>query len=284
MRNRLDKANIDSAVVSGFGYEWQRFDQRALEEGELQQIFEDYFRIFPWSVLSPKAVGADIGCGSGRWAQIAAPRVGFLHLVDASKEALSVARGSLSSFMNVDFHQKSVGSLPFADGTLDFAYSLGVLHHVPDTRAALREIARTLKADAPFLLLPLLSLENRPPWYRTMWKLSDVARRLVARLPDALRHCLSAPIALFVYWPLARSSAWLDRHGHLPSTWPLAYYRDKSFYTMRTDALDRFGTPLEQRFTKSQISRMLRDAGFNEIKFSGGPPSGAPVCRKVASE
>jgi len=49
---------------------------------------------------------------------------------------------------------------------------------------------------------------------------------------------------------------------------PLSSYRDLSFYTMRTDALDRFGTRLEQRFTKSQIKEMMEDAGLEGVVFS----------------
>jgi len=53
---------------------------------------------------------------------------------------------------------------------------------------------------------------------------------------------------------------------------PLSFYRDHSFYTMRTDARDRFGTPLEKRFTRSQIEKMMLDAGLKEIRFSESAP------------
>ena len=280
MRNRLDKANIDSAVVSGFGYEWQRFDQRALEEGERQQIFHDYFRIFPWETLTSTSVGADIGCGSGRWAKVAAPLVGTLHLVDASEEALSVAYASLSLMGNVCFHQASVSLMPFEDISLDFAYSLGVLHHVPDTVAALREVARILKPGAPFLLYLYYAFDNRPLWYRITWKVSDIIRKVVAHFPNPLRHLLSEVFAASIYWPLARIALWLERRGRLPASWPLAYYRDKSFYTMRTDALDRFGTALEKRFTREQIQIMLKSAGFIRVRFSDRPPFWCAVAEK----
>ena len=49
---------------------------------------------------------------------------------------------------------------------------------------------------------------------------------------------------------------------------PLSQYRHNSFYTMRTDALDRFGTRLEKRFTKSEIRDMMLAAGLDEITFS----------------
>ena len=45
-------------------------------------------------------------------------------------------------------------------------------------------------------------------------------------------------------------------------------YRNTSFYTMRTDSRDRFGTPLEQRFTRSEIKDMMLAAGLDDIKFS----------------
>ena len=41
---------------------------------------------------------------------------------------------------------------------------------------------------------------------------------------------------------------------------------------MMTDSLDRFGTKLEKRYTKSEIESMLLKAGFKDIKFSDSPP------------
>lgn len=53
---------------------------------------------------------------------------------------------------------------------------------------------------------------------------------------------------------------------------PLSDYRNKPFYVLRTDALDRFGTRLEHRFSKKEIADMLERAGFNNISFSESPP------------
>ena len=53
---------------------------------------------------------------------------------------------------------------------------------------------------------------------------------------------------------------------------PLNVYRNASFYTMRTDSLDRFGTKLELRFTKSQIKEMLIKGGLENITFSNSIP------------
>ena len=277
-------SNVDTAVVSGFGDEWTRMPQTRLSAGEQANIFTDYFDIFPWASLPTGSVGADIGCGSGRWAQLAAERCGTLHVADASTQALEVARKNLSHQENVIFHHASVGKLPFPDEALDFAYSLGVLHHVPDHDAALREIARTLKPGAPFLVYLYYAFDNRPPWFRAIWSVSNVLRIVISRMPHSLRFLICQILAMTAYWPLSRLGAALEKIGHMPAAWPLAYYRDKSFYTMRTDALDRFGTRLEKRFTRNQIQSLLEQAGFRNVRFSDKPPFWCAVAVRAAHD
>jgi ubiquinone/menaquinone biosynthesis C-methylase UbiE len=263
--------NVDHVVVAGFADEWKRFDQRALSPADRARIFDDYFSQFPWSRLTAGAVGADIGCGSGRWALLAAPRVGLLHCVDPG-DAIEVARRGLAGQSNIRFHRVDVGNLPFADESLDFAYSLGVLHHVPDTAAALRQIARKLKPGAPFLVYLYYAFDNRPMWFRWIWRTSELLRRAISSLPYRIRYVASQLIAAAVYWPLARSARLVESLGGRLANWPLAYYRDKAFYVMRTDALDRFGTRLEKRFSRAQIQEMMEDAGFHDIRFADHVP------------
>lgn len=52
--------NFDVNVVKDFGSEWSRFDQSGLPATDYSEIFDDYFRIFPWAELSSKSIGADI--------------------------------------------------------------------------------------------------------------------------------------------------------------------------------------------------------------------------------
>jgi SAM-dependent methyltransferase len=264
--------NIDDRVVDGFGEEWTRFDQADVEAAELRRTFDEYFAVFPWSRLPSDAIGFDLGCGSGRWARFVAPRVGRLHCIDASAAALQVARRNLSAFANCVFEQASVDALPLPDGSAHFGYSLGVLHHVPDTAAGIRACARKLAPGAPLLLYLYYRFDNRPGWYAALWRLSDIPRRVISRFSAGPRAAASSLIALLVYWPLARFSRAVDAIGAPGHRLPLHYYSRRSFYTMRTDALDRFGTSLEQRFTRREIEQMMRDAGLCDIVFSDGPP------------
>jgi SAM-dependent methyltransferase len=278
--------NIDQETVEGFGDEWTRFDQSELSDEERRTVFDEYFSEFPWDRIGRDAVGFDAGCGSGRWALLAAPRVGKLHAVDASEAALAVARRNLAALENVAFHQRSIDDLPFEDGSMDFGYSLGVLHHMPDTRAAIAACVRKLKEGAPLLLYLYYAFDNRPRWFRAAWQVSDFGRRVISRMPYGLRFVTTQAIAASVYWPLARSARVLERFGLPVDAVPLSFYRDRSFYVMRTDALDRFGTQLEQRFTRDEIREMMESAGLESIRFRDGSPYWCAVgfkARKTAA-
>jgi ubiquinone/menaquinone biosynthesis C-methylase UbiE len=274
--------NVDPDVAAGFGHEWSTFRQGEHEfsPADREAIFRSYFHIFPWDELPPDPVGIDVGCGSGRWSVMVAPKVAHLHLLDASPDALAVARQNLAEAANVSFHLASVGNIPIDDNSLDFAFSLGVLHHVPDTAAAIRAIAAKLRSGAPFLIYLYYALDNRPWWYRAIWRLSNIFRVLISSLPPTVRLIISQTIAAIVYWPLARSAALVERMGFSAAGIPLEFYRHRKFYVMRTDAYDRFCTSLEQRFTRRQIEQMLTEAGFGEIRFSEEVPHWCAVGRK----
>ncbi len=264
--------NIDRKTVEGFGDEWRRFDQSALDPAESEKLFERYFRIFPWDALPPDAAGFDMGCGSGRWARIAAKRVGRLLCVDASEAALHVARRNLAGSANCTLALGTVDALPMANDSMDFGYAIGVLHHVPDTAAGLRCCVEKLKPGAPFLLYLYYSLDNRPWWFRAIWRVSNLFRLIVSRLPFRLRLPVTQIIASLVYYPLARLSLIMERLGLPVSGIPLSSYRHSSFFTMRTDTLDRFGTRLEQRFSRQQVVEMMERSGLERIVVSEAVP------------
>ena len=274
--------NIDPDTVADFGREWARFDQRDLGGNEIAAMFEAYFAVFPWHTLPKDAIGFDAGCGSGRWAALAAPRVGHLHCIDASAEALAVARRRLGAQDNCSFDHAPVDHMPLADASMDFGYCLGVLHHVPDPAAGLRACAAKLKRGAPLLVYIYYALDNRPRWFRLVWRITDGVRRLIAGLPFRIKSVLTEPIAVLVYWPLARLSLLLEKLGLNVEPLPLSSYRRRSLYSMRTDALDRFGTRVEHRFTAPQIEAMMIAAGLTDIRFSPAPPWWCAVGFKAA--
>jgi SAM-dependent methyltransferase len=274
-------ANIDPLTVAGFGEEWSAYDQTRLGEAEHRALFDAYFSIFPFSDLPPDAEGFDLGCGSGRWAALVAERVGRLHCIDPSQQALEVARRRLEGRPGIAFHLAGADSIPLADGSQDFGYSLGVLHHIPDTAAAMRDAVSKLKPGAPFLVYLYYSFDNKPRWFRYLWKASEGGRWSISRLPFPLRKAATSAIAAGVYWPLTRLARAAEALGLDVANVPLSAYRRSSFYTMRTDALDRFGTRLEQRFSREEVARMMEAAGLTGIVFREGVPYWVACGRKA---
>src|SRR5579884_102415 len=143
--------NVDWKSVEAFGRQWSTYDQTGLTDRERDEIFAHYFEHFPWSALPANAVGFDFGCGTGRWAHCVASRVGKLYCLDASPRALAVAKAALRTHANCDCLLVDE-AIPLADGTMDFGYALGVLHHLPDPEHGLRACVSKLKPGAPFLL------------------------------------------------------------------------------------------------------------------------------------
>jgi SAM-dependent methyltransferase len=271
LKNNINNQNLDEDTVKSFGDEWSRFDQSELSDNDANRIFNEYFAIFPWDKLPNNAIGFDMGCGSGRWAKLMAPRVGHLHCIDPSS-ALDVAKRKLSSLTNVSFHCATVDDNPIPKNSQDFGYSLGVLHHLPDTALAIQACTSMLKPGAPFLVYLYYAFDNRSVPFKMIWHSTDLMRRVICRLPASIKHLVTDALAAFLYFPLARLSLFVELLGLAVESIPLSYYRNHSFYTMRTDSRDRFGTPLEQRFTRNEIAAMLDAGGLCDVRFSNHAP------------
>ena len=275
--------NVDDRVVEAFGDLMSRFEAGSLDDRELAQIFDVYESIFPWHDLPPDPIGFDAGCGSGRWARFFAPRVGRLICIDASVEALDVARRVLADHDNVEFRHEDLSAMGIADGSCDFGYSLGVLHHIPDTEDATRACIRKLKPGAPFLVYVYYDLEGVGVVRRSLLTVATGLRMLISRLPRQIRHLVTDLLALVLYLPLARLARSVEQSGRDPSRIPLFQYRNRSLYVIRNDALDRFGTRLEKRYSRAEVVELLEGSGLSDIAFSDGPPWWVAVGRRSAN-
>jgi len=263
--------NIDEKVIREFGQEWTKFNFDSESQQILEETFLDYFSIFPWNILSKNAVGFDMGCGSGRWAKFIAPKVRELNCIEPSN-AIEVAKKNLRNYDNVNFLNETTEDCSLPSNSQDFGYCLGVLHHIPNTQDAINDCVRLLKKGAPFLLYIYYNFENKPPWFKFIWQLSDAIRKVVSVLPKNLKYPICNIIAVLVYFPLSRVAFLLEKFGVNVENIPLSQYRNKPFYYCKNDSLDRFGTRLEQRFSKSQITNMLLKSGCKNIKFSSNSP------------
>jgi len=276
--------NLDQGVIESFGQEWVAFDYAETETAEaLNTQFLAYCAPIDLSQFDPTtSIAADFGAGSGRWSSRLAPYFSLVYALEPSNGAAAVLRNKFASGSKIKVLQESVGANSIADGSLDLAMSLGVLHHIPNTGLAIKDVSRTIKPGGYFLCYLYYNLENKPLYYKLIFKGVNLVRKVVSNLPQPIKRVTANVIAALVYWPLARISKVLTKLGRDTSNFPLHHYADMPFVMLANDALDRFGTTLEQRFSKTQITEMVQAASFDvsTLKFSDSEPFWTFAVRK----
>jgi SAM-dependent methyltransferase len=277
-----DDANISAETVESFGDEWEQF--ATFKDSELTDIGADYFDLVPESFLDGNRVALDVGCGSGRWTRLIAPRMKSVEAVDPSS-AVFVAQKNCAHLGNVRVSQASVANLPFERESFDLVFSLGVLHHIPDTSAGIGSCVEMVRPGGLFLVYLYYSLDNRGWFFRAAFHVVNSARSVVSKLPQGIKRLVCDAIAVAVYLPMANLAKLAQSFcgTQAAERLPLNYYRKTRFQIMRNDSRDRFGTPLEQRFSKAQIHSMLEQAGLVDIQFSPKQPFWVAVGKKPES-
>lgn len=267
----IGENNIDPKVVNEFGDEWLKFHEH--DDDLVKKGGEEYFDILTNEMINSKTYVLDIGCGTGRWTKYLAPKVGFIEAIDPS-DAIFAADKLLDKIENVRLSKASIETLPFADGTFDFVMSIGVLHHIPNTKQALIDCVTKVKKGGYFFVYLYYNLDRRGTFYKSLFHASDLIRKTVSRLPGKLKHFVCDILALIIYMPFILLGRFFKSLGFndLAKRMPLHGYQNRSFFMIRNDALDRFGTRLEQRFSKKEIIQMMETAGLTDIIVSPGIP------------
>jgi SAM-dependent methyltransferase len=276
-----DGKNIDAEVVKTFGDEWLKFKDYSDEE--IRSVAVMYFDILNEHIINKDTYGLDIGCGTGRWTKYLSDKVGFIEALDPS-DAVFAADELLKGIDNVRITKASVETIPFDDETFDFAMSIGVLHHIPDTQAAMADCVKKVKKGGHFFCYLYYNLENKGPLFDALFWLSNILRKIVSRLPAKLKRFVCDILAVVLYMPFIYLSRFLKFLGFrkMAKAIPLSDYADKSFFITRNDSLDRFGTTLEQRFSKQEVITMMEKSGLENIVVSEGSPFYHAVGRRNA--
>lgn len=272
--------NIDAEVVKSFGDEWLKFHD--FSDKNIEIGANEYFDILTDEIVNKNTYGIDIGCGTGRWTKFLTKRIGFLEAIDPS-DAIYAADNLLGDIENVRLTKASIETIPFNDETFDFAMSIGVLHHIPDTKQAMKDCVKKVKKGGYFYCYLYHNLETRGWWFKTLYWLSNLIRYPVCRLPAGLKRFVCDILAIVIYMPLVLWVRFLVLIGlrNVAKKMPLSAYNNKSFFIIRNDALDKFGTRLEQRFSKKQVMQMMQNCGLSDIVISPGTPFYHAIGKKI---
>lgn len=277
----ISNENIDQETVQSFGAEWNAF--HGFSEQEVSLLSQEYFDIVTSKMVNSDTIMADFGCGSGRFTKYWQGKAKRIVAIDPS-DAVFAADKLIGKDDTIDIVKASIADIPFPDHYFDFGMSIGVLHHIPDTQQAMNSCVQKIKPGGYFYTYLYYNLDNRGWLFRLIWKASNVFRVIIAALPQKLKVIVCDLLAFVVYVPLVGLVRFLKLVGLPKSFWskiPLSAYENKSLFIIRNDALDRFGTPLEQRFSKKEIEAMMTNAGLVNIVFSDCVPYWHAVGQKA---
>ncbi len=144
--NGIGRFVPDDEYVGNFSFEWTQHQTTQLDSAHAMRESEERFADslpYPLTELAGKLV-LDVGCGMGRFAEIVLKYGGSVVGIDLSF-AVDAAWKNMGRHPQANFLQANVYSLPFAPESFDLIYSLGVLHHTPDPRAAFDQLPQLLK-------------------------------------------------------------------------------------------------------------------------------------------
>jgi len=251
---------VTDRTFESFGYEWTTFaDVQPEDEG----FWRHYTADVPWDDLRD-AVGADLGCGKGRYSRPTARHLGGLVALDGS-DAVSSAARNLGGEPNVVVVRADLRDAALAEGGFGFVSCLGVLHHLPDPEAAFSGITRLL---APGGIL-LVYLYSRPEGHgaRSLGLRAAAAlRRVTVGVPHRILRPLCYPLALALYAMVVVPGAAGDRRGTKRlAALPLDVYRGSPLRSLWLDTFDRLSAPLEYRFTWEEIRPWVEAAGLDVL-------------------
>lgn len=252
-------------TAASFGFEWRRFSLNMLE---WERNFLGYVQPRGPEFFQGKRV-LDAGCGSGRHAYHAARYGAEVVAVDLS-DAIDVARENTRGTGRVYTVQADLYHLPFPPESFDFVYSFGVLHHLPDPEAALRNLVRSVKPGGEIQIY-VYWWPERQPVKRLLLGAVRCLRTVTTRFPHELLYWLSYPLAATAYVLFVLPYRVLR---HLPGcNWlaerlPMRQYADYPFRVCVNDQFDRFSAPIEHRYTRAEVEALLERAGLENVSVT----------------
>jgi len=272
--------NIDIEVVNSFGEEWLKFQY--FSDEMIISCGEEYFDLISDDILNKNSYVLDIGCGSGRWTKYLTGRAGFIEAIDPSN-SIFAADNLLENISNVRLAKAAIESIPFNNETFDFVMSVGVLHHTPNPPKAMIDCVKKVKKGGYFYCYLYHNLESKNWLSKVLFRSGEQIRKIVCRLPMRTKAYVCDVIAVVVYLPIIFCVRLLIAGGFKKTAleMPLGAYHNKSFFIIRNDSLDKFGTRLEHRYSKQEIEEMMLNSGLVDIKISDGIPYYHAIGRKA---
>lgn len=256
-----------SNYANSFGFQWQRYARTQLDDEGSDESEKDFRRktgLTPEDLKGKRVL--DVGCGMGRYADVATRWGAQVVGIDLSAAA-EVAARNLADRDFVAF-QADVFALPFAEESFDCIYSIGVLHHTPNCEQAVKVLPQYLKPGGT-LAVWLYSAYNK--WYR----FSDYYRKFAHRMPPKTLHGIlrvavpainAVDSALRVIPGVGRPLSGIVRH-----LFPVNRNPNRQWRVL--DTFDWYSPQYQSKHTYEEVFRWFESCGMQDLHVVDEPIS-----------
>jgi SAM-dependent methyltransferase len=261
--DRSREADAIRRTRESFGYQWTEFSEMVID---FRDNFLNYIAPLDESFF-PGKLGLDLGCGFGRHIYNAARFGAEMIGVDLSN-AIESTRVNTSNLPNVHLVQADVYHLPIRPGVLDFAYSIGVLHHTPDPEEAFRRLVSLVKPGGSVFVW--VYSKSRTFWNSAL----ESVRALTTRLPARMQQAVSFGAALIDYggfvapYKAAASMPGLRQIVRRLPLRRLQLYSAYPFQVIYADWFDRLAAPIRFYYDGGDMEAWLTRAGLDRHRVS----------------
>ena len=254
--------------AASFGFQWNRFRQTQLDSHTGRSVSRHRFlQATGWGPESLEGLTVlDVGCGAGRFTEIALSLGATVFAVDYSR-AVEACRQNFPSHPNLHVVQGNIYSLPFPENGFDAIYCLGVLQHTPDPRRAFLALPKHLKPRGR------IAVDIYHGGWRRALNTKYWLRPLTSRIPqERLFRAVESSVPLLL--GLSRSAGRMPLIGNLARrVLPVANYDGMYGLNRRQlnewavlDTFDMLAPEYDQPQTPRTLHRWTHEAGLQEIE------------------
>lgn len=184
---------MSDEYVKNFSFEWQTHTETQLDSITGRPESENEFRRktgFDFKSFREKLF-LDVGCGTGRYSEVVLKHGGEVIGIDLSY-SIDVAQKNVGAFPKAHLIQADIFNLPFKEGVFDYIFSIGVLHHTPDTKKAFLGLVPHLRRGGMIAIWVYSKclFQHYP---------TDKYRKVSVRLPKRLLYYLSYSAVVLYY-------------------------------------------------------------------------------------
>ena len=255
-----------AATAANFGWQWQHFTQA---DDRYEDQFLGWIAPVDREFFKDKVV-LEGGCGKGRHTQLAA-QFGARDVIGIDlSDAVETAFVATRELPNAHIVQTDIYNLPFAR-VFDYAFSVGVLHHLPDPRGGFKSLVSKVKPGG-HMSAWIYGAENNE-WITRF--VNPVRERVTSQInPRLLVQLSKIPAAMMflatktIYGPLNRSARGSAIARHLFYNDYLKSIADFGWREQHTIVFDHLVAPTAFYISRDEFADWWREVGVDDADIN----------------